>query len=297
MADYVAAYKLLHPTIEVYSERLKALLFDIARNKKIHVHAIEARAKAIDSFAEKIARPGRSYKDPLSDITDLCGLRVIVYYQEDVDAFCAAIRSELQVDDAHSVDKRAELKSDQFGYISVHLVCQLSKQRSSLVEWQPYATLNAEIQVRTVLQHAWASISHALQYKSAADVPGQFSRKLSRLAGLLELSDEQFSELRIESQTLRSVVSASLGKNDLNVDVDSIAIAEFLDSSSVARNIGDAARVAGLQVSGDNHHNYQILVVCQGLGLNKLDAVNNSLAAFLGSAPMFFQRFSKLRKL
>lgn len=247
----------------------------------------------MESFTEKLSRPGKSYANPIEEITDLCGLRVILYYQEDVDSFCDAIRREFLVDDMRSVDKRHQLRSDQFGYISVHLICRLNSNRSSLLEWSPYANLNIEIQVRTVLQHAWASISHALQYKNQADIPDQFVRQLTRVSGLLELSDEQFSDLRRKTEALRSEISLSLNKNDLNVVINFVALKEFTDSSSVVAEIETNAREAGLGVDEDSDP-AQLVAVCNGLSVATLDQLNEILASFVKHALKFFQHFMKL---
>lgn len=295
MVDHIETYKLLRPKVEAFAERLKALLFDIAQTSKIDVHAIEARAKTIESFTEKLSRPGKTYRNPLEEINDLCGLRIILYYQEDVDKYCEAIRNEFIVDGSSSVDKRRELNSDQFGYISVHLVCQLSKDRVKLVEWRNYADLKVEVQVRTVLQHAWASISHALHYKREADVPYQFGRKLTRIAGLLELSDEQFSELRNQSEVLKSVISKSLHKNNLDVDINSIAISQFLASAKVVQDIENAARAVGFSIESEIEME-QLVMFCRGFRVQKLSQLQESLDVFADDALQFFRCFAVLEE-
>lgn len=283
----VEQYKALRPTLEAFSLRLKNLLLDIAHDNDIDVHVIEARTKTVDSFSEKLSRPGKSYQNPLEEITDLCGLRVILYYQEDVDKFCNLIREELYVDDSKSVDKRHELRADQFGYVSIHLISRLNTTRMSLVEWRKYHNLNVEIQVRTVLQHAWASISHALQYKSKADIPNQFVRQLTRIAGLLELSDEQFSNLRAQRESLRTTISASLRKNDLDVQINALALEQYLESSTVVTEIVDAARAKEFQLY-DGVSGGQLIEVCQILGIGELIALNELLVAFTKNSHEFF---------
>jgi trimethylamine:corrinoid methyltransferase-like protein len=62
--------------------------------------------------------------------------------------------------------------------------------------------MHAEVHVRTVLQHAWAAISHSLQYKKEDDVPAALRRRLNRLAALLELADQEFTTLSAEHRAL-----------------------------------------------------------------------------------------------
>ncbi|MBC7752368.1 MAG: hypothetical protein H7Z73_11760 [Candidatus Saccharibacteria bacterium] len=50
--------------------------------EKLDFHLLESRTKDVTSFREKVARSSKAYGDPLSEINDLCGLRVIAYYQD-----------------------------------------------------------------------------------------------------------------------------------------------------------------------------------------------------------------------
>lgn len=292
--DYVDQYRKLRPTLESLGERVSQLLRDIATSADISVHAIETRAKTVESFSEKSARAGKSYKNPLKEITDLCGLRLILYYQEDVEKFVSAIRAEFEID-KRSVDKRSELRADQFGYISVHLICRVRSNRTRLLEWRKYKNVNIEIQVRTVLQHAWASISHALQYKHQSDIPDQFVRQLTRIAGLLELSDEQFSELRQKTSTLRSEVSRSLANDDLNVEINSVALSEFLETATVVARVSEIVKKAGLRME-DGMECEQLIGICHGLGISKLEQLSGTLESFIVYARDFYENFADLKE-
>ncbi|MGF6592149.1 GTP pyrophosphokinase [Pseudomonas sp. 2835] len=289
--NYIERYKELRPTLDTLGTRLQTLLRDIARSVNIDIHTIESRSKTVESFSEKISRPGKSYNNPLEDITDLCGLRVILYYQEDVERLSKAIRNEFTVDDKKSTDKRSELKNDQFGYISVHLICRVSEKRIDLLEWQSYANFNFEIQIRTVLQHAWASISHALQYKSSADIPSQFSRQLSRLSGLLELSDEQFSDLRKKTANLHSKVSKELANSNLDVAINSVALQQYLESSEVFSKLSRTVSMAGFK-NYSSSEIHQISEICAGFRISTLDDLNELLLEFSKNAKNFFKNLA-----
>ncbi|MFD0345799.1 hypothetical protein ACFQ0M_06300 [Kitasatospora aburaviensis] len=84
------------------------------------------------------------------------------------------------------------------------MIARLSEERRTLTEYQEYAGFRAEFQVRTVLQHAWGVISHALDYKNEDAVPAEVRRKLFRLAALLETGDELFGAFRVEVENLRA---------------------------------------------------------------------------------------------
>jgi putative GTP pyrophosphokinase len=194
--NYIERYKQLKPIYESFAQGLNVLLKSILEASNIKFHLVESRAKEIDSFKNKIEAKRGKYKDPLKEVMDLCGIRIIVYYQTDIDKIDKLIRDNFEVDLLNSIDKSKILKSNEFGYLSNHYIIRINSVRSHLPEWQKFQGLNAEIQLRTVLQHSWAAISHELEYKSKLDIPDILKRKLFRLAGLFELADEEFVQVK-----------------------------------------------------------------------------------------------------
>ena len=182
------------------------------------VAAIEYRVKAEESLAGKLELKGGKYKS-LADITDIIGLRVITFYTDDVDKVASAVERLFTVDWENSVDKRKIHEIDSFGYLSLHYIC--SK------EGFPY---RFEIQMRTVLQHAWANMNHDTGYKSGVEIPKMYLRNLSRLAGMLELVDEQFSLIRSELTDYRRRVRALVASGNLDdAPLDGDTFRSFLD--------------------------------------------------------------------
>ena len=182
------------------------------------VAAIEYRVKAEESLAGKLELKGGKYKS-LADITDIIGLRVITFYTDDVDKVASAVERLFTVDWDNSVDKRKIHEIDSFGYLSLHYIC--SK------EGFPY---RFEIQMRTVLQHAWANMNHDTGYKSGVEIPKMYLRNLSRLAGMLELVDEQFSLIRSELTDYRRRVRALVASGNLDdAPLDGDTFRSFLD--------------------------------------------------------------------
>src|SRR5215469_6005147 len=208
-------YRAIRGTCESLTARLQALIVDLLAEASLEVIQIEARTKAIDSFTEKISRKRVKYANPLTEVTDLVGLRIITYYREDVTRVGEILKKEFQIDATNSVDKAAALDPDRFGYTSVHYVVSLSPDRRRLAEWKPYAGLRAEIQVRTALQHAWSAVNHKLDYKSPTEVPRELRRRLFRLSALFELADEQFSELRDARARIASEYAQDGGRRDI----------------------------------------------------------------------------------
>lgn len=83
-------------------------------------------------------------------------MRIITYFSEDVDKIASIIQSEFEVDEHNSVDKRIKLDPVRFGYLSLHYVVKLNSTRVRLSEYIIFKDLKVEIQIRSILQHAWA---------------------------------------------------------------------------------------------------------------------------------------------
>ncbi len=171
----------------------------------ILVAAVESRVKTEHSLAGKLELKGAKYKS-LADITDILGVRVITFYVDDVDKVASAVERLFEVDWDNSVDKRKLLDLDSFGYLSLHYVCRTP-------ELPGY---RFEVQMRTILQHAWSTLDHDTGYKSGVEIPQNYIRNINRLAGMLELVDEQFSRIRTELNDYRRRMQALVASGNLD---------------------------------------------------------------------------------
>lgn len=160
--------------------------------KKIDYLSINYRIKSEESFLDKIKR--KKYKKPFNEIEDICGIRVICFYQSDVNRIGSVIKKEFEIIETH--DKRNVLKFDQFSCRSTHFIVQFKDSWLHAPNYRGLENLKAEIQVRTILMHAWAEIEHKLAYKSHLNIPSQFKRKFFRMSAKLEEADEQFEDLK-----------------------------------------------------------------------------------------------------
>jgi ppGpp synthetase/RelA/SpoT-type nucleotidyltranferase len=170
---------------KMQAEVMQQLRDALARNGLV-VTAVESRIKTEESLAGKLALKGSKYTT-LSDITDILGARIITFYTDDVDRIAAMAEKLFEIDWTNSVDKRKLHQLDSFGYNSLHYICRL-----------PGYEYRFELQLRTTLQHAWASINHDTGYKSGVEIPREYMRRINRLAGLLEMADDEFSRIRTE---------------------------------------------------------------------------------------------------
>lgn len=228
--------------------KVEALLPDLLGHEHIDVSSLESRTKKVESFVEKLARKEGKYNEPLEQVTDLCGFRIITYYREDVDRVLALLRREFAIDEQNSEDKTANLDPDRFGYSSVHLVAALGPGRSTLPEWSPYAGFKWEFQIRTAVQHAWAAVEHKLHYKAVAEVPRDLQRQLYRLSALFELADEQFSALRTSVEALKADYQEKVNEGDLAIAIDADSLSAYLETAPRVEAALNAAVAAGFQV-------------------------------------------------
>ncbi|WP_224364853.1 GTP pyrophosphokinase [Hyalangium versicolor] len=190
--DLLDAYLHRQPTFEALGRALHAHLQGVLERGGVNVHGVSFRVKAPSSLARKLSRPDKIY-ERLEDLTDLVGLRIIVFFEDSIEQVARLIEEQFRVDIDRSVDKRLRQDPNSFGYRSLHYICHPPPELLALhAEWDwPF-----EIQIRTILQHAWAEIEHDLGYKSPESVPLPIRRRFSRLAGLLEIADSEFVELR-----------------------------------------------------------------------------------------------------
>ena len=268
------------PQFEQVKNQVLSLLKEVFEEVGLIVASIEGRVKTEGSLAGKLELKGSKYAS-LGDITDIVGVRVIT-----------SVDRLFEIDWENSVDKRKAHEIDSFGYMSLHYICR--------TEGFPY---RFEIQMRTVLQHAWANMNHDTGYKSGVEVPKEYLRNLSRLAGMLELVDEQFSQIRSDLTDYRRRVQALVASGNLDeVQLDGDTFRSYLqlkpfdklNKRIAAVNQAEIQEVSlmpylavfkamGCKTLGDidnlikkyREGGYQI--ACYQIGLTDLDIISSSL--------------------
>ncbi len=189
--NLIKKYFYLFPKYNRLGENVKEVLKNKLNNEDISYVYVDTRVKKLNQFIKKIER--KKYKEPFSQTEDLCGIRIVCFFQNDVEKIGEIINKEFKV--LSTVDKQKEVEPTAFGYRSKHYVIKIKKDWCKIPNYEGMDDLKVEIQVRTILMHAWAEIEHKLAYKKEIHIPPQFRRKFSLLSAKLEEVDEQFETL------------------------------------------------------------------------------------------------------
>lgn len=240
--NYLERYTINFDKYDILGQILQQDLKKLLKDKKIDYLSVNYRIKDFDSFWDKIRRKKDKYDNPFDEIEDICGLRIICYYISDLDKITSLIKKEFEV--LEIIDKAGLLKDDEFEYLSLHFIVKLNESWLKAPSYRDLGDLKAEIQVRTILQHAWADISHKLVYKKKIQIPSQFKRKLNSLSCILENSDIQFDSLKDDRTKYISKISGK-ATFDLNQELNLDSLQAFLDFyfPDRVRDINEAAEL------------------------------------------------------
>ena len=277
------------------------ILGNIAKDLGLTVLAVEHRVKEEKSLAGKLERKGDEY-NTLEDITDILGCRIICFLSDEIDQIGKKVEESFIVDWENSSDKRALIKDDAFGYLSLHYICSLPFGD----KWpDEICGKKFEIQIRTILQHAWSAIHHDIGYKSDFGVPREIKRQFARLAGLLELADDEFVRARdnmvgytedirrriitddaddvlINMISLNEYVLHNQRMQSLIKEIADIACAEIkeIDPESYIPQLAylGITKLGDIEKMIDDNYQLAIKLANKALSLANLDIVSSSVA-------------------
>ncbi len=247
---------------------------------------VQARAKGMPSFAEKILRKRMVYvdptdplpPDPLVRLTDLCGGRMITQTSTQVQAVRKLIEQCFDIDWANSDDASTRLKTTEFGYRTINLIVMPNPAKlkaagfsidvptellgSVRPEAEDPTPLKAEIQVRTLLEHAYADIGHDLTYKTEVKVPNRIHRSFSAVAATLETADQEFGRLVDSLDNFKSNYGAHHSRQQVQDEIARLRIV----LSHNPENVSQAVRIAQLSLAiGDHESAIKVLDAYRGL--------------------------------
>jgi ppGpp synthetase/RelA/SpoT-type nucleotidyltranferase len=279
---------------ESFAHTLEQLLRTLIHDSGVRIHSVNSRVKGETSLRNKI-RSNAKYEQ-LSDIKDIAGIRIITYFESDIDKIANIIQKEFSINEEHSVDKRKKEMPEQFGYMSLHYIVSLSSERLSLPEYRQYEDMAAELQIRSIIQHAWAEIEHDLGYKSEFEIPYTIRRSFYRLAALLEQADLNFSDIKKSLADYEGRITKIIGNpaenfGDLRIDkstlfeyINSVKLVHRIDSK-IAKKLRSRVFNGFISLSLSNRIKQLLLVGVDSLGsLNEELSRNESLIVSVGVA-------------
>ncbi|MDH3997875.1 MAG: tetratricopeptide repeat protein [Desulfuromonadales bacterium] len=163
--------------------------------------AIKYRIKSFDAYFDKLRKQAKSsHAKRTAPISDFFAMRIVCFFLEDIDTVEKLLCSHFDIVQTESKAEQHSFR--EFGYDSVHLAAKINQPVSGSLP--PGVRKICEIQLRTILQDAWAEVEHELVYKSDISLPNQsIRRKLASLNATLTLSDLIFQEIRDYQKTLR----------------------------------------------------------------------------------------------
>lgn len=191
--------------------QLETLLREYLRGTP-RIDRVSTRAKSPDRFLEKAAKQlngSNKYANPLSQIQDQIGARVVVLYEQDVAAVGAAIDRYFHRFERQQVVPEREW---EFGYFGLHYVLGLPRDAIPPEIAIESAPEQFELQVKTLWQHAWSEANHDLGYKPTDELSSDQRRRLAYTAAQAWGADRMFAELFRENDQRNSrVVGCALG--------------------------------------------------------------------------------------
>ena len=209
------------------------------------------RVKNVDSYCEKVLI--RKPKDcPLLETTDKVGTRVVLLDTSDVDKVCDFIEHceawHVQ-EHAKDIDLIILEHPEEFSYQSDHYIVKPKKNYEATCKLD---LLTCEIQVRTILQHAYAEISHDTMYKKDVTLSNQYKRKLASSMAFLEAADEKFVQIykgmeevndyrtSLQSQLIQAYKSiiVDYDENKYNVEI-TLPLAKLFEESTLKEFIDE----------------------------------------------------------
>jgi putative GTP pyrophosphokinase len=224
---FVKEFELKREFYKEFTLQLKSVIQNILDSENLKYFSVESRVKVSESLRQKILKSEKTI-DKLTDIQDLAGIRIITYVYGDMNKIEKIIEENFDVQEKEEVEHR--LGTDKMGYRSHHRIIRLSAQRLLLPEYKKFNEVVAELQICTILQHAWAQVEHDQIYKSNSILPEKIRRDFSLLAGMLEVSDNEFNRISGEIDIYQTSIDEHTQRGELDIPIDSISLRSYFDT-------------------------------------------------------------------
>ncbi|MFZ2956925.1 MAG: hypothetical protein WA705_08560 [Candidatus Ozemobacteraceae bacterium] len=249
--ELLVRYDAFRTILESCKTALLKELAELLQREGVDIHVLSGRVKGRESLRYKLSRPDKTYHS-LWDVTDLLGLRITTYFEDTIEQVAKLLEKHLPMDFVNSTDKLRFKDHGTFGYRSLHYVSALAGDRVYAKELPP--EFRFEIQIRTVLQHAWAEVEHDLGYKSLRKtsselIPDAIRRRFSRIASLLEVADEEFVSIRRDLEAYEQSVKSAIADASKPVPLDGVSLLSIINEPVVRELDEGIASLLGKELS------------------------------------------------
>lgn len=236
--EFIQWYKDKKDDFKDYAKYISNVIGTCLPDYKIFPARVLSREKSIESITQKCKKIVRSpdsgetvykYTDPKNQLTDMAGVRIVTYTISEVPIVGRVIEKLFEIDNENSIDKRSVLFDDRIGYLSVHYIVSL---KDSDNEYAKYEGMKCEIQVRTVLQDAWAQIFHDRQYKpfGMEDPSEDLKRETNLVAASLELLDTEIEMLVGKYDSFYKIPNNAEHQKFLDNTITRQSLLKYIDS-------------------------------------------------------------------
>lgn len=206
------------------AESIRAAILARLRDDGLNHHDVRCRVKSEKSIREKLARRDSSgklkYPGGMARLDDLVGIRVILFVESDIEAVALALMNQFichEDEDKTAVTR----KSGAIGYAGRHLTLEVPRENAP-IGCGVYPAQRFEVQIRTVLQHAWAEFEHDIRYKGTLGRNAEISRAFTMASTLIELADQQFANISDIVKRLQAESTAPPQKEESVLDRSSL---------------------------------------------------------------------------
>lgn len=196
---YANSFSQLESAARSFRQLIHLLLANLDGIEEPKIEArVKKRNECIEKFNLKYRKEIEEKKEDyhIKDyITDLIGVRVVCYYESEIDKVIDHLKASFHVNGITNKSAILTAKTDAFGYKGVHLDLGLNDERKQLDEYRKIKDFVFEVQVRSIVQDAWSVVDHKLKYKKSISQPLQ--RRVLNLAALFEMADREFDAIRL----------------------------------------------------------------------------------------------------
>lgn len=291
VAELLRAYRQRLDAQRLLTEHASGVVRRVLKNRAIQFVEVTHRTKEPNSLRKKLQRgrkqpfaTARSKYSSLDDIPDLSGVRVVIFDGRDLETTQNAICEALTDVSIKSTSGPAE----QLGYSSLHVTGDIKTELP--------LRGRIEVQIRTVLQHAWAMLSHRVAYKKEDQVPSDLKRRLLLLAGLLEVGGDLWTDVLRIQEDYQNRIAEAIEQGQFKHPVNDLTVDLLMRSSFYQRTLEIIASKYDFRLSREGEHDEcvgMLSVACRSLRISGLNEIVDEISKSSARRDEFLRRFER----